>query len=88
MALAAKGSNWTVINCSAANCYGVDSAGGSFVNGAKTAGAVEWDIFTAGGYTGVLSQYLQYNRILSPRDHRQNHQVLKPRINSVGGTIP
>jgi hypothetical protein len=89
LALPAKGATWTVINCSSAHCYGVDSASGSFVDGVPVAGAVEFALATAGGYTGILSTFIQQNRVLSPGEHLQNYRTwLRPRINAYGGTLP
>lgn len=68
-ALPSKGAAWTVINCSDIVCYGVDSASGSFVNGIAQAGALEFDIATAGGYSGRLTARYQYNRVLSAQEH-------------------
>lgn len=85
----AKGSTWTTINCSEAHCYGVDSAGGSFVDGVSTPGATEFNLGTAGGYTGIASYLLRYNRVLSLKDHRTNYATfLKIAINAKGGTLP
>ncbi len=87
--LPAKGATWTTINCSEAHCYGVDSAGGSFVDGVATAGAVEFDVGTAGGYTGIASYILRYNRVLSAKEHRTNYATfLKLAVNARGGTLP
>ncbi len=89
LSLPTKGSAWTVINCSGAHCYGVDSASGSFVDGVKTAGASEFALTTAGGYTGTLTYLMYYSRVLSPKEHAQNYfQVIKPAVNARGGTLP
>jgi hypothetical protein len=89
LSLPTKGSAWTTINCSGSHCYGVDSAGGSFVDGVATAGATEFALTTAGGYSGTLSWLGRWSRVLTPREHAQNYrQHIKPLVNAAGGTLP
>jgi hypothetical protein len=89
VSLPTKGAAWTVSNCSGTECHVVTSAGTKYINGVANASAIEFDLTTAGGYTGVLSEFLQYNRVISPAEVRRNyHTWQKPRINSAGGTLP
>ena len=85
----AKGTNWTTINCSNEHCYGVDSASGSFVDGVASVGATEFNLETAGGFTGTLTYFLRYNRVITAKEHRDAYRTwIKPRVNAVGGTLP
>jgi hypothetical protein len=89
LALPTKGAAWTTINCTPTQCDAVDSASGSWVNGVATGGATEFDLLTAGGFTGTLSMYFRYNRVLNAGEHRRIYErYIKPRVNAVGGTLP
>lgn len=78
-----KAASWTVINCSTEVCYGVDSAGGSYVNGAAAAGAQEWAVGTAGGYSGRLTFLGQWPRVLSAKEQSDTYKWIRRQIGTV-----
>jgi peptidoglycan/xylan/chitin deacetylase (PgdA/CDA1 family) len=79
----AKGTDWTTINCSPLRCDAVDSAGGSYVNGRPLAGATEYNLGTAGGYSGDMLALYRYSRVLSPAEHMAVIRDLQQTIRSV-----
>lgn len=85
----AKGSVWTVVNCSETHCYGVDSAGGSYVDGKAQAGALEFSLQTAGGYSGLLTVLGQWSRVLTAKEHWKDYfTYIRPNVNKAGGSLP
>ena len=75
--LPAKGAAWTTINCSASHYYAVDSDSGSWVDGVAQAGATEFNLGTVGGYSGLLTFWVRYSRVLTAAEHRQCFAALK-----------
>ena len=60
------GSTYTVINDNGTQVEAVDSAGGKYINGVSNASAVNYDLGTAGGYSGLAAYRVQYNVVLTP----------------------
>lgn len=85
----AKAAAWTVICVSPTEVNAVDSAGGGYVNGVANPAAAECDPGTSGAYTGTLSKYLMYNRVLSPVDHANAYRYWRTLFGPVKGlTLP
>jgi peptidoglycan/xylan/chitin deacetylase (PgdA/CDA1 family) len=83
--LRAHDAAWTVINCSRTRCDGVDSAAGSWINGGAQAGAVEYDLGNAGGYSGTVTYRLQYDRVLTAPEHMRAYSYIRSIVRSRWG---
>lgn len=86
--LPALGAAYTVINASDSQSEGVDSDGGSFINGVATGGAVNYDVGNAGGYSGILTYRLQYNRVLRAEEHKRIHYTLRKVLGGRSVVLP
>jgi len=55
----------------------------------KTTDSREWLLETPGNYVGLLTGFYRWDRVLGPGEVLNNYRAwLKPRINSVGNTLP
>lgn len=55
----------------------------------KTTDSREWLLETPGNYVGLLTGWYRWDRVLNPGEVLNNYRAwLKPRINSVGNTLP
>lgn len=79
---------YTVVNVSDSQCEAVDSDGGSFIGGVATGGAANYDIGTAGGYSGYLTFRLQYNRVLRAAEHKRIHAAIRKILKGRSVIIP
>lgn len=87
--LPAKGNAWTTINCNATECHVVTSAGTKYINGVASEDAAEWDIGTAGGYTGLLTWWGRKNRVIGPGEALNDYRgYIRPTVNARGNTLP
>jgi hypothetical protein len=70
------GSTYTVINDNGTQIESIDSAGGKYINGAANASAVNYDLGTAGGYSGLAAQRAQYSVVLNAAEQARAYRYL------------
>lgn len=55
----------------------------------KTTDSREWALETVGNYTGLLTWWGRWDRVLSPGEVLTNYRTwIKPRVNAAGNTLP
>ena len=77
--LPAKAGTWSVVWANAAHVHGIDSAGNTYVDG-KFTSTVDAAIATSGRFSGAVSYYLLYSRVISPAEQGMIYSVLKSQM--------
>lgn len=85
--LPALGATWTIVNANDTQIESVDSAGGAYVHGVPNAAGTAYNIAVAGGYSGILTHRLHYDRVLMAAEQLAVYRALKSVLIDRGWSI-